>query len=367
MRKIVTLFFVLFVLSANAAIITNVMRLSEFGTTNFLSPTGLVAVAPFFNGTDHLKAMPADSFLRTAGSNVLLEITNFVKAQDTIVSNGVVNLIINTSNSLFNVSVLVSNGVISQLIVLSNNLSSAGFARLEVQTNSVRLGLVTNLNLTYGITGSVSSATAILGVDDSAANSTVSNGLAGFVLIVSNSLFTSTTIVGKTNFINLSPQAAKLPSTNYPGIDAGWQAWETVYYETNAEGNRASLEANWQFVVPPDFATNSMQLLINYSLLATNGPNTSNVIFGVSCIPVRSGTTNNVHTNSFGFTAWGTNNWIAKYDGTNIVTNLVISLGTNAAIMLQDLCILRLSRDAVNDTYGGAASVHALQLMYTRQ
>jgi hypothetical protein len=198
MKRIITLFFVLFVLSANAAVVTNVQRLSLFGVTNYLSPTGLVAVAPFFSGADHLKGMPADSFLRTAGSNVLLEITNFVKAQDTVVSNGVVALVISTSNSLFNVSVLVSNGVINQLIVLSNNLSSVGFARLEVQTNSVRLGLVTNLNWTYGMTGSVSSATAILGVDDSAANNAISNSLFTLINVASNFLSTSSIDV-KTN------------------------------------------------------------------------------------------------------------------------------------------------------------------------
>jgi hypothetical protein len=171
---------------------------------------------------------------------------------------------------------------------------------------------------------------------------------------------------GTTNFMNLSVQAAKLPATNYPGIDAGWQAWETVYAETNAEGSRVNLSASWQLMVPPDYTTNSLSLLINYSLLNTNGPNTSNVIFGASCLAIRSGTTNNVHTNLFGFTAWGTNDWIAKYDGTNIVTNLVVNLGTNSAIKAGDMAVLKVSRDSVNDTFGGAIAVHGLQLYYTR-
>ena len=181
---------------------------------------------------------------------------------------------------------------------------------------------------------------------------------------------TATTAVnplsGSTNFMNLSVQAAKLPVTNYPAIDAGWQAWETVYAETNAEGIRVSTSAAWQFVVPADYATNSLKLLINYSLSSTNGPNTSNVVFGASILQIRSGTTNNVHTNLFGSIVRGSNDWIAKYDGTNIVTNLVIDLGVNSLLMPRDVGVLKLERFPTEDTYGGAVAVHGLQLEYTR-
>ncbi len=164
----------------------------------------------------------------------------------------------------------------------------------------------------------------------------------------------------------ITVQAVKLPSTNFVGIDAGWPFWETIFYETNAEGIRTNLSGSWQSLVPPDYATNSLQLLINYSLLSTNGPNTSNVIFGASVNVIRSGTTNNVHTNQFGTVVWGTNNWIAKYDGTNICTNLVINLTNFSLLMPQDLFEVQVQRDAFNDTYGGAVSVHGLQLYYTR-
>jgi hypothetical protein len=405
MKRIIAItVFVFFALFANAAIITNVQRLSLFGITNYLSPTGLVAVAPFFNGADHLKGMPADSFLRTAGSNVLLEITNFVKSQDTIVSNGVVTLIINTSNSLFNVSVLVSNGVINQLIVLSNNLSSAGFARLEVQTNSVRLGLITNLNWTYGITGSVSSATAILGVDDSVANIVVSNGLVTFTLNTSNSIFnlsqsagsnlvvvlsgtntlvtmTSTNgtnfytvnstasggaLSGSTNFMNLSVQAAKLPLTNYPTIDAGWQDWELLYYRTNDAGANIALDSSWQVVIPPDYATNSLRIRLLSSITATNGPNSSNTIFRTYISRFRPSASQDLHTNSFIGPISGTNTWAAVFDGTNKVQSIVISWGTNSLLMPGDLALLKVERDGVNDTYVGATALVGLQVEYTR-
>jgi len=173
-------------------------------------------------------------------------------------------------------------------------------------------------------------------------------------------------LAGTTNILNLSVQAAKLPATNYPAIDAGWQAWETVYAETNAEGARIATSATWQFVVPPDYATNTLKLLINYSLSSTNGPNTSNVVFGVSVLPIRSGTTNNVHTNFFGSVVRGSNDWIAKYDGTNIVTNLVIDLGVNSLLMPRDVGLIKLQRLPTEDTYGGAVAVHGLQLEYTR-
>lgn len=171
---------------------------------------------------------------------------------------------------------------------------------------------------------------------------------------------------GSTNFMNLSVQAAKLPTTNYPGIDAGWQAWETVYAETNAEGSRATLNASWQFMVPPDYATNSLKLLINYSLLNTNGPNVSNVVWGASVLVARSGTTNNIHTNLFGSVVKGSNDWIAKYDGTNYVTNLVLNLDTSSLLMPRDVAVLKVERYATEDTYGGAVALHGLQAEYTR-
>lgn len=171
---------------------------------------------------------------------------------------------------------------------------------------------------------------------------------------------------GTTNFMNLSVQAIKLPATNMPSIDGSWTGWETVFAETNAEGSRATLGGNYQFMVPTDYATNSLKLLINYSLLGTNGPNTSNVVWGASILPVRSGTTNNVHTNLFGTTVKGSNDWIAKYDGTNIVTNLVLDLSVNSLLMPRDLSIIKIERFATEDTYGGAVALHGLQLEYTR-
>ena len=82
---------------------------------------------------------------------------------------------------------------------VSNILAAnAGFARLEIQTNATRLGLVTNINWSYGVTGSVSGTTARLGVDDSLSLSNLSNNISTTITVTSNFLATSSIDV-KTN------------------------------------------------------------------------------------------------------------------------------------------------------------------------
>ncbi len=117
--------------ATNSASVTNWTILAQPASANLtnwsLIPTGAMA------------NVASTTFL----TNWANAISNFAAAQDTIVSNGVIVEILNASNSI----------------------AGNSFARLEVQTNTVRLGLVTNMNWSYGVTGSVSSATAILGVD----------------------------------------------------------------------------------------------------------------------------------------------------------------------------------------------------------
>lgn len=171
---------------------------------------------------------------------------------------------------------------------------------------------------------------------------------------------------GTTNILNLSVQAAKLPSTNYPAFQNGYQDWETVYYETNYEGSRASLSANWQFIVPPDYATNSLKVRVQSMLVATNGPNSSNVVWRASIFRATPGDSTDVHTGSFGASVSGTVTWAASFNGTNKVQQVVIDMSTSSLIAAGDLAILKLDRDAVTDTYGGATSLVGLQLEYTR-
>lgn len=244
------------------------------------------------------------------------------------------------------------SGVQNSIIGDSNmmRLKWSGFDRFIVQTN----GDLTLVGVTYRPPSAQGSVGTVLTNNGS--------GVLGWGTGPSG----ASVLSGTTNFFNLSVQAAKLPATNYPAIDGGWPGWETVFCETNAEGSRVNLSAAWQFMVPTDYATNSLKLLINYSLLNTNGPNASNVVWGASILAIRSGTTNNVHTNLFGSVVKGSNDWIAKYDGTNIVTNLVIDLGVNSLLQARDLSVIKLERFPTEDTYGGAVAVHGLQLEYTR-
>jgi len=163
----------------------------------------------------------------------------------------------------------------------------------------------------------------------------------------------------------LSVQAIKLPTTNYPGIAAGWQDWEVVYYKTNAEGSNANLTGSWQFKVPRDYATNTMSLRVTSMLVDTNGPNSSNSIFQVSFVRAASGDSTDLHTAAFGSTVSGTNTWAASGTGTNKIQDLVISLGVQA-MGTNDTVLLQLARDAVDDTVAGPVVVTNVRLEYTR-
>lgn len=252
--------------------------------------------------------------------------------------------ILASSNSLFTISTLVSNGTISQIIVLSNNLSSA-LSNIEVQTNGARVGLGTNINFAAGVTGFVSGSTIVLGIASGGAS-----------------------LSGSTNFVNMSVQAAKLPATNYPGIDGGNQNWELLYYHTNAENAVANLSATWQFVVPPDYATNTGKLHVQHALIATNGPNSSNVVWTVDCVRSHSGDGINIHTAAFGVQVHGTNTWAQSSTIVNAQTDLVINLNTNLMWQAGDLVVMRLTRNTANDTYRNTAvGLVGLQLEYTRQ
>ncbi len=175
------------------------------------------------------------------------------------------------------------------------------------------------------------------------------------------------TLTGTTNFINLSVQAAKLPGNDNPAVGSGYKNWELVYYKTNNLGIITNLSANWQFVVPPDYATNSLQLYFQQMILQTNGVSTSNTIFSASIWKSTPGDSVDVHTNEmYGAGVSVTNEWAASTSGTNRLQTSLISFGTNAPIQAGDFAVLRLSRGATNDTYRWEAAVVGMQLWYTR-
>lgn len=256
------------------------------------------------------------------------------------------NDLVSATNSLATTNYVnsVTNTLASTNYVNSATQSQSNF-RLLVQTNGTTVGLVTNVNY-IGATGQLSSLTAIVG------------GFSGGG--------GSGSLTGTTNFLNLSVQAAKLPTTNYPGIDAGWQDWELLYYKTNAEGSIAPLAGSWQFILPNDYATNTLKVRIYSLLLSTNGPNSSNTIFRASVLRATPSDSTDLHTASFGSTVSGTTTWAASFNGTNKVQSVVINMSTTSALAPGDLCILKVDRDAATDTYGGVAALVGLQLEYTR-
>ncbi len=188
---------------------------------------------------------------------------------------------------------------------------------------------------------------------------------------LSNFIYSLTTNIssglsGTTNFMNLSVQAAKLPNTNYPAIDASYQDWELQYYKTNNEGFVSPQSASWQFVVPPDYATNSLKVRLLSTLMSTNGPNTSNTIFRASCLRVEPSGSTDVRGGSFGTQVSGTNTWTQSTSNTNKPQSLVIDLGTSSLLAPGDLCILAIDRNVANDTFGGASALVGLQIEYQR-
>lgn len=274
------------------------------------------------------------------------------------------------------VSLLIAYSAQSQVKVSQYpRTNNADVTQLLLLANTNVLAAITNFSMSVGslltqVNTNIRSATVI--VEHSNTIFAVSNyavGVSNFSWTASNFLSSSSggSVTGTTNILQLSVQAAKLPTTNYPGIDAGWQNWELLYYKTNAEGSIASLSSTWQFIIPQDYNTNTFKVRVYSTLSTTNGPNSSNTIFRASVIRAVPGDTTDLHTASFGTAVSGTNTWTASGSNTNKVQQVVINMSTTSAIAAGDLVILKLDRDSVNDTFGGVTPIVGLQLEYTRK
>ena len=183
----------------------------------------------------------------------------------------------------------------------------------------------------------------------------------------SNAASGSGSLSGSTNFVQLSVQAANRYTTNYPGIDSSWPERELVYYKTNAEGAIASLVGTWNWLVPKDYATNSLNVILLSSLVVTNGPNTSNTIFRVSVAKSTPGSGVDIHAITFGTAVAGTNTWTASAAVTNNQQSVQINLGTASLLKAGDMAVIKIDRDAANDTFGGPTALNGqVQLEYTR-
>lgn len=167
--------------------------------------------------------------------------------------------------------------------------------------------------------------------------------------------------------IQLPVQNAKLPSTNNAAIDGGWQDWELLYARTNASGSLNTNSATWQIVMPQDYRSNTMSIRVLSTITATNGPNSSNVIFRVSALAVNPGSSTDARTGTFSAVSSGTNTWAASNTVTNQIKSLSISMAGNTGnAQAGDLVIIKLERDGVTDTYNNASAVVGVSLDYLK-
>lgn len=239
------------------------------------------------------------------------------------------------------------------------------------RTNKMVLFGNGNLNVEGQITNQFLSTNRFVKTDDNKGlvSSTLNEeGITNLVNGITNSLATTSyvfSVIG--NYMSLSVQAAKLPSTNYPAIDAGWQNWELIYYPTNSEGFTNSLGATWQFVVPLNYFTNNMKVYGQNILLTTNGPTSTNIYWRASFLRATSGDSTDVHVGSFGSSVTVTQTWAASATGTNKMQSFLIDMGTSSLLQANDFSILKLERvNDVADTnqFKGSTSLIGLQLRY---
>lgn len=211
----------------------------------------------------------------------------------------------------------------------TNNLSF----KFEVRTNGTALGFVTNINWTYGMTGSLSSATAILGVDDSANTTVISNGLITQIITASNSIVSA-------NVFRTNQWTTNLPSTPVNGM-VWFQGFPSQAFVTNSARNRT-----WEW--EPTNQSIRIGSIANIGVDKHHYLNTSNFwdapnvaqlsyAFGSNNLvnapwsTISGGTYNMIYTNSGGsFIGGGTNNSIQ----TNSYGSVIVGGGAVGANLI---------------------------------
>ena len=152
-----------------------------------------------------------------------------------------------------------------------------------------------------------------------------------------------------------------------PAFDGSYQSWELQFPRTNVAGGDIALSANWQFVVPNDYTTNTMSLRLIHSITATNGPNSSNVVWRASFLHSESGSTTDLRVGSFGTAYLVTNTWAACYNCTNQIAINTIAFTNQSGLSPNGFGILKLERVSTSDTYVGAAALVGVTLEYVKQ
>ena len=171
-------------------------------------------------------------------------------------------------------------------------------------------------------------------------------------------------IVNTNGSLPLPINNAKPALTNMPSFEGNYLADELLFPRTNAAGTDIALSANWSFTVPIDYATNTATLRILHSITATNGPNSSNLVWRASFLHSESGTTTDLRVGSFGTALLVTNTIAACFNCTNQLAISTISFTNVSGLSPGGLGILKLERVSTFDTYVGASSLIGLQIDY---
>lgn len=169
------------------------------------------------------------------------------------------------------------------------------------------------------------------------------------------------------NYIPLPVQSYKAVSSNAPSLDAAsYQAWALSWPYTNGVGSNEPLCATWSFNLPDTYATNTLALRGWMFVNATNGPNESNVCWRVSVLRLTTNATD-IAVGGYQPSLLITSAVPANYQGTNLLHEFAVSLGTNVMMQAGEMGVLKLERVGTNDTYRtGAALLTRLQLEYSR-
>jgi len=175
-------------------------------------------------------------------------------------------------------------------------------------------------------------------------------------------------VTSRTAQVVLPLDGVRLPSTNYPLVATGWRGPELWFSRTNFEGTAVAVSALWQTILPPDYVSNTLAAVVHSTITATNGPNSSNVIWRVNIAAFPNGATNDVRLWTGGSQVSATTTWSASATGTNRVQTATLDLNGNTdGAQAGSLVYVSLDRDVGTDTYVGASAVVGMELRYTRQ
>lgn len=275
-----------------------------------------------------------------------------------------------SSNETAAMGLSLTNLVNDSSVALSNLAYAIGLAGTNYTLSASNSLYTTLAALAYGIGAAATNYT--LGASNALAG--MSGGDAGGTNSRQHGSLTLTNLSGtgavtsRTAQVLLPLPLARLPATNYPTLASGFQGAELHFARTNFEGGAVPVSCRWQAVLPPDYVSNTLAAVLHSTITATNGPNSSNVIWRVNVAAFPSGATNDFRLWPGGTQVSGTNTWSASATGTNQVQTLTVDLAGNTdGAQAGALVLVSVDRNCTNDTYVGASALVGAELRYTRQ